>query len=333
MVKKNLGIFGLLIIIIVVTAMLSDSFLTPVNLKNNLRWVGLYAIISIGQAMVIISGGIDLSVGSVIGMTGCMLPMLLVRAGMPPLLAVPLVLLIGAAIGLSNGLMVTKLRLQPFLVTLCGLFIYRGLARWITGDGTQGFGGGYEGLRTLATGTLGSVPVPGIGWVPVPVPFVIMLVIAVIAAGYLNLTVYGRYLFALGNNETAARYSGINTDRVVIVSYVVCGLLASCAGILFAMDLGSAQPSSLGNFYELYAIAAAVLGGCSLRGGAGSILGVVLGAAVVRVLYNAINMIGVQTQLEFAVIGVAILVGVIADETIRRIASRRRAAREARSAA
>jgi ribose transport system permease protein len=153
-----------------------------------------------------------------------------------------------------------------------------------------------------------------------------MTVIAIVAAVLLRLTVFGRYLLALGNNEEAARYSGINTDRIVIASYVFCSVLAALGGVLFALDVNSIQPSGLGEFYELYAIAAAVLGGCSLRGGEGTILGVVIGAAVMRVLYNAINILHIPTHFEFAIIGIVILAGVMADELIRRLVARRRVA-------
>jgi ribose transport system permease protein len=146
----------------------------------------------------------------------------------------------------------------------------------------------------------------------------------VIAAVFLNKTIFGRYILALGRNEEAARYSGINTDRMVILAYMICSLCAGIAAILFALDLNSIQPSGHGEFYELYAIAAAVLGGCSLRGGEGSILGVIIAAAVMRVLNNAINLIdGVDTSTEFAISGMVILLGVIVDESVRRFAARR----------
>ena len=220
------------------------------------------------------------------------------------------------------------MKLQPFVVTLCGLLIYRGAARFITDDQSQGFGSGFEGLRKIATG---KIPLP-FSEHTLPAPFVTMLVVAIAAAIFLNLTIYGRYLLALGRNETAARYSGINTDRMVILAYVICSVLAGIGGILFSLDLNSVQPSGLGEFYELYAIAAAVLGGCSLRGGEGTILGVIIGAAVLRVLYNAINILGIPTHLEFAIIGLVILAGVIVDEVVKRIAAKRRAAREAAGA-
>jgi ribose transport system permease protein len=335
--KKALGVLLLLCVVVAATSVKNPNFLNPGNVETNLRWTGLYAIIAIGEAIVIITGGIDLSVGSVIGLTGALFPMLLVKHEVPVWMALPAVLGLSMAIGVLHGLLITKLRLQPFLVTLCGLFFYRGIARYMTGDETQGFGSGFHGLKDLAKGTAFEVPMPRAAdllagdWktdtLGVPMPFVLMIVIALVASSFLNLSIYGRYLLALGRNEQAARYSGIATDRIVILAYCVSAALAGLSGILFALDTNSIQPSTHGNFYELYAIAPAVLGGCSLRGGEGSILGVVIGAAVIRVLYNAINLVGIETQLEFAVIGIVILFGVVADELVKRIAARRRAKR------
>lgn len=162
-------------------------------------------------------------------------------------------------------------------------------------------------------------------------PFIYLCVLGIVASIFLNMTIYGRYILALGRNEEAARYSGINTDRMLILSYVICSFCAGVAGILFALDLNSIQPSSHGEFYELYAIAAAVLGGCSLRGGEGTVLGVIIATAVMRVLNNAINLIdGIDTSTEFAIIGLVILAGVTADELVKRVAARRRAAAQAR---
>ena len=139
----------------------------------------------------------------------------------------------------------------------------------------------------------------------------------------------GRYLFAVGRNETAARYSGINANLVTASAYVLCGLLAGIAGVLLAFYTNSVSPSSHGNFYELYGIAAAVLGGCSLRGGEGNIIGVIIGAAVMRLIYNSINLLGIPSMLEYVVIGLVILFGVIADELSRKIAAYRRARQQA----
>ncbi len=319
--KKIMGILGLLVAIFVVTWIVEPKFVSAYNLQNIIRWTSLFGIISIGVAFVIITGGIDLSIGSLIGLVGCMLPMLL-AAGYPPVIALLAVVVLSLAIGLMHGLLITRLGLQPFVVTLCGLLFYRGFARWLTHDQVQGFGSSYEGLRQLAIGkvSLG-------GGFALPIPFFLLVIAGVLAALFLNRTIWGRYLLALGRNETAARYSGIQIERMKVLAYVLCSGTAGLGGILFALDVNSVQPAAHGNFYELYAIAAAVLGGCSLRGGEGSILGVVIGAAVMRLLYNAINVSGIPTQLEFAIIGAVILAGVIADELIRRVAGRRRTGR------
>jgi ribose transport system permease protein len=444
--NKVLGILGLLVAVCLATMIGNPRFLAPDNIENLIRWTALFGLISIGVAFVIITGGIDLSIGSVIALTGCLLamfletryetapdrltiaevrgndrvvvltgdtralakgdrlqyradgsssPRFLTIAGvttegeqsqvrvtesvaavtpqtqftllklthMNVLVAVGLVLAISAGIGLLHGLLITKMRLQPFVVTLCGLLFYRGYARYLTNEQSQGFGSGFEGLKYLASGRPFSVPIPFLNWiaegnwssnrwdinlnkpavdatgqaipldfwawVPVPMPVVLLVIVAVVAAVLLNYTVFGRYLLALGRNEQAARYSGIQTDRIVIIAYVICSVLAGVSGILFALDLNSIQPASHGNFYELYAIAAAVLGGCSLRGGEGSILGVLIGTAVMRVLSNSIILLGISTHLEFAIIGLVLLAGVVADELVRRYAARRRARIEA----
>jgi len=320
--KKIFGILGLLLAVFVVTWTIEPKFASAYNLQNIIRWTSLFGIISIGVAFVIITGGIDLSIGSLIGLVGCTIPMLL-ATGYSTFTALGCVLTLSLAIGLLHGLLITRLGLQPFVVTLCGLLFYRGFARWLTHDQVQGFGSSYESLRQLA---IGKIPITAS--FAIPIPFVILVLLGTLAGLFLNRTIWGRYLLALGRNEEAARYSGIEIERMKILAYVICSGTAGLGGILFALDVNSVQPAAHGNFYELYAIAAAVLGGCSLRGGEGSILGVIIGAAVMRVLYNAINVLGIPTQLEFAIIGAVILAGVIADEVIRRVAVRRRAARE-----
>lgn len=324
--KKILGILILLIVVCVVTGVSNQNFLSAYNIQNVTRLTSLFGIISIGVAFVIISGGIDLSIGSVICLIGSLLPFLLTKGTSVPV-AFLMVGAISICIGLAHGLLITKLKLQPFIVTLCGLLIYRGIARGITEDQTQGFGSAHAGLRYLATG---KIDLPFIEGFKLPVPFLIMLGLALLTAFLLNKTIFGRYLKAIGNNEAAARYSGINTDGVVIMSYVICSFLAGVGGILFALDINSVQPEGIGNFYELYAIAAAVLGGCSIRGGEGTILGVVIGAALMRVLRNSITMLGIPSQLEFAIIGAVILVGVISDVLVKRYAQKRRATIQAR---
>jgi len=250
---------------------------------------------------------------------------------MPVFWGFALVLVIGGALGLLHGLLITKLEMPPFVVTLCGLLIYRGISRWLVDDQVQGFGDEYIGsLSQLASGKLmlfsASDGSQGFG---IPIPFFIFIGMAIAAGVFLKKTIWGRYMLALGRNEEAARYSGINTGRITIVAYVICTLLAALGGMLFALDSNSVSPSSFGNFFELYAIAAAVLGGCSLRGGEGGVLGVVMGTAVMQTLYNLIVLLKISDKLEFAIIGLVILLGVIADEVIRRMVAKRRAIRQA----
>lgn len=331
--KKNLGIVALFLTVFLVTAFSSGNFINAYNLENLIRRSSLFGIIGIGVAFVIVTGGIDLSIGSMIGLVGCLLPWLLVAKGWSVGAALLAVALLSLVVGLGHGLLITRLKLQPFVVTLCGLLFYRGIGRWLTSDSTQGFGTSFDGLRKLAIGKVPLGHLPFLGKFSLPVPFLILLVLSIVAAIFLNRTIYGRYLLAIGRNEKAAHYSGINTRRMITIAYVICALITGFGGLLFALDSNSIQPAGFGNFYELYAIAAAVLGGCSLRGGEGSIFGVVVGAAIMQLLYNSINLLGIPTTLEFAIIGVVILAGVVTDEVVKRIAAERRAAQQARQAA
>jgi ribose transport system permease protein len=200
--------------------------------------------------------------------------------------------------------------MQPFVVTLCGLLIYRGIARWYTADSTQGFGygSGYETLEWLMSGRTMNVPHT----------FIFLVIVATIMGFVLHKSVFGRYLFAVGKNEEAARFSGIPTGQVICAAYILCGLLAGMSSVFLVFYTQSVSPSAHGNFYELYAIAAAVLGGCSLRGGEGSIIGIVLGTVLLQVLQNLVNMLGIPSSLNFAVMGAVILFGVLADQQLQR---------------
>jgi ribose transport system permease protein len=308
--KKELGIFAMLVVLCIVVAILNPLFLSVMNLQNTARLVGMFGIFSIGVGIVIITGGIDLSVGSLFALFGVMLSFMLMRWGWPWPLAIGAILLIAIAIGIFHGFLVTKVHLQSFIVTLCGLLFYRGLARYIAEDQTLGFGycTGFEMLQKLTTGQV----------LGVPMPFVLLIIISFIMWVVLHRSVYGRYLFAVGRNEEAARFSGINTSLVIASSYVVSALMAGIGAILLAFYTNSISPSSHGNFYELYAIAAAVLGGCSLRGGEGSIIGIVIGAALLQVLQNLVNLLGIPSSLNFAVMGTVILIGVITDQILGR---------------
>lgn len=330
--KKNLGILGILSAVFLATAMGSDSFFTAYNLFNLVERSSLYGIIGIGVAFVIITGGIDLSIGSLIGLVAVTFPFVVVTHEMPLLLGLLTILGLSISVGLIHGLLITRLKLQPFVVTLCGLMIYRGVARWIVSDRTMGYGDkSFSSLKVLV-GNVAQLPgCSGLPWAKnIPVAFLILLFIGIIAAIFLNKTIYGRYLLALGRNEQAALLSGINTSKMIVLAYVICAVISGFGGMLFALDYGSIQADSFGNFYELYAIAAAVLGGCSLRGGEGSVFGIVLGAALMRLLMNSISMLGIDDQLEPTVIGIVILAGVIVDELVKRIAAKRRAVLQAR---
>jgi ribose transport system permease protein len=306
--RKELGIFTLLVALCVVVAFKNPQFLSAANIQNMTRLIGTFGIFSIGVGIVIITGGIDLSVGSVFALLGILLSIMLTEWHWPAGGAVAVILGAGAGIGLIHGLLITRLRLQPFIVTLCGLLLYRGIARYVAQDTTKGFGSqGFDWLRRFTTGSLASIPMP----------FILLVVVGSIMWILLHRSIYGRHLFAVGRNAEAARYSGINTANVISGAYVISGSLAALAAILIAFYTNSISPSSHGNFYELYAIAAAVLGGCSLRGGEGSIAGILIGTALLQVLRNLVNLLDIPGSLDFAVMGAVILIGVIADQILR----------------
>jgi len=314
LMKKELGTFLLLILLCAVVAILNPRFLAGANLQNMARLIGAYGIFSIGLGMVIITGGIDLSVGSVFALLGVLLSMMLTEWRWWSALAVISVIALAMGLGWLHGFLITRMRLQPFIVTLCGLLFYRGLARFIANDETKGFGSavGFESLQNLATGS----------FLGIPTPFVLLVIISLVMWVVLHRSIYGRYLFAVGRNEEAARYSGINSRRIITSAYVILGALAGIAGVVFAFYTNSISPSSHGNFFELYGIAAAVLGGCSLRGGEGSIIGILIGTALLQVLQNLVNLLGVPSSLNFAVMGGVILIGVLADQILMRRTTR-----------
>ncbi|MGH7952703.1 MAG: ABC transporter permease, partial [Limisphaerales bacterium] len=409
--KKELGIFILLVVLCAVTTFENHRFLSEANLINMADVIGLFGIFSIGAGIVIITAGIDLSVGSMIALIGMLLVMALTEWHWPvsswniaprefkdinalaekfnqpadPVsqfltnqfsssfrdelakfdgtngvekikidlaaqlnnvihgpsiydtnrfvgvilssqtqkvvdadlqnksydklnrlllqdtypyelavvyqhwpwpIAVIFVLIVSMLLGLAHGVLITRFKMQPFIVTLCGLLLYRGTARRISRDTTKGFGdcAGFTTLQHLANGS----------WFGMPMPFVFLIIISIIMWFVLHKSIYGRYLLAVGRNEEAARFSGINTRFVIGGSYILAGLLTGVSAILFAFYTNSISPSTHGNFYELYGIAAAVLGGCSLRGGEGSIIGILIGVALLQVLQNLVNLLGID---------------------------------------
>jgi ribose transport system permease protein len=313
--KKELGIFILLVTLCAVTSFENHRFLSATNLTNMANVIGMFGVFSIGAGIVIVTGGIELSVGSMFALTGVLLCMALKEWHWPWPLAALFVLVLPMALGAIHGILITRFNIQPFIVTLCGLLIYRGLARFIAHDSTKGLADvdGIETLRSLASGRLFGVPMP----------FVLLIITAIIMFGILHRSVYGRHLLAVGGNEIAARFSGINTRLVIIGAYVLAGLLTGVSGILFVFYTNSVSPSNHGNFYELYGIAAAVLGGCSLRGGEGSVIGIVIGTALLQVLQNLVNLLGIDSSLNFAVMGAVVLVGVLADQFVKARAAKR----------
>ncbi len=316
--KKELGIFILLVVLCIIVSVKNPNFLLAINLQNLARQIGSFGIFSIGLGVVIITGGIELSVGSMMALLGVLMSMMLTEWGFGVVPAVVAIIAVAMCLTLIHGLLITRLNMQPFIVTLCGLLFYRGLARFITNDETKGFGtvAGLDFLRYLANGNLFGIPMP----------FVLLILISIIAWIGLHRSVYGRYLFATGRNEEAARYAGINTNGIITAAYVIAGALTAVSGIIFAFYTNSVSPANHGNAYELYGIAAAVLGGCSLRGGEGSVIGILIGTALLQVLRNLVNLLGIPSSLDFAVMGAVILLGVMADQIFTERRNRRQVA-------
>ena len=339
--KKDIGLLVLILVVGAVVAIINPRFLLPANISNTANQVGLFGIIAIAQAFVILTGGIELSVGAVVALLGVVFIDLIVNVEVHWVLATLIVIGAGMLMGLVHGVLVARVGLQPFVVTLCALLIYRGTARYYTKDATVGFGFGAS-FPTLEWLTAGRseifAPIARLfGYdgptIAVPHTLIALVIVTLIAGVVLHRSVLGRYLFAIGKNEEAARYSGIATSRVTITAYVICCGLAALDAIVLAMYTRSISPAVHGNFYELYAIAAAVLGGFSLRGGEGSIIGVVLGTILLQILQNLVNLLGIPSSLNFAVMGSVILLGVLADQQFSRYRQRSLAhARRARGA-
>lgn len=330
--KQLIGI-GLFLILLYALFFVSHPGARTLNANLDLLIeISLLGFIGLGAGLLIISGGIDLSIGSVAVLAATIQGYLIKEApgypGLHPLLTLFLVLMMGAVIGLIHGLIVTQLRIQAFVVTLCGLFIYRGIARSITGDAKLeildvDFNAQFEYWQTWLY--KGFVIHREAGWKQglfvdrhLSMFPIFLAVIFLLAFVFLHLSVYGRYLTAIGNNEKAVRYSGIKSTRYRILAYVLCSLLASLYGGLYLMKTNGVTPQSSLMALELEAIAVAVLGGCSLRGGEGSVLGILIGACLFAVLRNLLSFRGVGDAVMPIVTGIALLLGAIIDEAFRR---------------
>jgi len=302
----ELGIFIGFVIIYLVFAFLcyKQGFISLDNTLNIARQISMITIIAIGMTFVILSGGIDLSVGSIVALTGVIAAIILNATGgkgggnIP--LAVSGALLAGILIGAFNGFIISRFRVPPFIVTLSTMISFRGLVFLICGGRPEG-------------NLPDSFYFIGGGYLILPVPVIIMAAV-IGAAWYLaNHTKFGRYTYAIGGNEEAARFSGINIMNMKVAIYSLCGLTAAISGIILASRLFSGDPKS-GQLYELDAIAAAVVGGTSLSGGKGTILGTFLGSLIIGVISNGLNLMGVESYTQNIIKGAVILIAVLLDQ-------------------
>lgn len=299
---KNKPLIVLLITSVIV-AMLNPRFLTWGNILTVLRQTSINAVIATGMTFAILIGGIDLSVGSVLGFCGA-ISATLISSGMNVFVVVIATLLLGTIIGFFNGTLITAGRLQPFIATLGTVTLLRGLILVFTQGRPISTG------NTEASKYFGEIGTGFIG--PIPIPVYIMVIVFIVTYYILNHTRIGRYIYATGSNEEATIYSGINTNNVKLFVYSISGMMTALAGILITARLGSAQPTA-GAGYELDAIAAVVLGGTSMAGGIGTIAGTAIGALIIGVLNNALNLMQVSSYYQDVAKGVVILIAVLLD--------------------
>lgn len=300
--SRNKPLVGLIVLMAVV-AVLSPSFLTIDNLLNILRQTSINAVIAVGMTYVILSGGIDLSVGSVLAFCGAVCAWL-VASDLPVWLAIPLSLLLGAGLGAVNGIVVGTGGVQPFVATLVSMTMLRGATLVFT-DGrpiTTGTGAAADAFWTVGGGYL----------LGVPVPVAVAALVFAVCGLVLTRTRFGRYTYAVGGNEVVARLSGIRVNLEKTLIYGLSGLLAALAGVILTARLESAQPTA-GAGYELDAIAAVVVGGTSLSGGKGTLFGTLVGALIIGVLNNALNLMDVSSYYQMIAKGSVILLAVLAD--------------------
>jgi ribose transport system permease protein len=297
---REMNILAVLIIVGVIISLFSPYFLTINNIMGVSRTISITAIMAIGMTMVIITGGIDLSVGSIMGLSSLMTA-LMFQNGYPTVAAVTIGVLVGVIAGLLNGLLITKVNLPPFIATLGTLSIGRGLIYIIT----KGFPitpDIPESYSYIGQGYLGFVPIPVIA----------MLFLMIVFSVIMSRTRFGRHVYAIGGNETAARLSGVKTNLTKTMVYVLSGTISAVAGIILFARLSSAEPAS-GFGAELEVIAAAAIGGASLAGGYGSIIGAIIGAALIGVISNGIVLLNINTYAQQAITGIVILIAVSID--------------------
>jgi ribose transport system permease protein len=300
---RDMGTVAGLIIMVIVFSSLSDVFLTQRNLVNILQQSSINACIAIGMTLVIISGGIDLSVGPAAALSAVLSGTLLM-AGYPVPVVIVAALTVGVCCGLLNGVLIAYAGLQPFIVTLGTLSLFRALALIFTG-GSPVLGLPAEFRQLIAAQIFG-----------LPVPVIIVAIIAVTATVLLKRTPLGEYILAVGGNEEAARVSGVPIALTKVLTYMISGGLAALAAIILMARLGAAEPT-LGNLWELEAIAASAIGGASLMGGKGSIIGTILGAVVLGAMRNGLTLLNVQAFYQLLATGIIIILAMLVDRLAR----------------
>lgn len=340
------GYVGLVLVLAFGIVTRGDTFLSQANLTNAVGAFASRGILAVGETLVILTAGIDLSVGSMLGLASMVSALMLANQNLPPWVILPACMLCGAVMGLANGIGTTWLRIQPFVMTLATLSVFRGIDRQLSDNvsvGTQVAGpdgrltGNAESFQLFGTpghnlfaGTLGA----GVYY-----PVLAFVLVCVVGQLVLSQTRFGRHVYAVGGNEAAARLSGVNTDRVKIAVFTLCGLLAGFAGPIDAAYSASADPLA-GTSYELDAIAAAVIGGASLAGGRGSIVGTFVGALILTLLDNVLGLNAVSDNLQLIIKGCIVVVAVVlqrpdllrgAADFARRVARRGAPARTGRS--
>jgi ribose transport system permease protein len=306
-VTRYLSRYGsvvMLAVLVILMSLASKQFLTVDNLTNVARQVSIFAIIGAGMTFVIITAGIDLSVGSIVALSACVGMTVLDRTEMD-FLGIGIGILVGALCGAANGVVVAWFRIPPFIATLAGLTVFRGLSLVIT-DGIPiiRFTGSF---RFIGQGMIGGIPVP----------VIIMAIVVIATQVLLRRTAFGAYVYAVGGNEEASRLSGIKVAWIKFWSYVLCGFLTGISGMILAARLSSAQPA-VGEGFELDAIAAVVLGGTSLMGGRGAVWSTLIGALVIGILGNGMNLMGVHSHYQLVAKGVLIVLAVLLDNYLKK---------------
>lgn len=298
--EKIIPFIGLILLVIIISA-LNSAFLEPSNLFNLLRQVSINGLIAFGMTFVILTGGIDLSVGSTLALSSAMIAILMV-SGFDSIVSLLIGCIFGAILGAINGLLITLGKMAPFIATLATMTVFRGLTLVITdGNPITNLNGSYA-FQLFGRGYFLGIPVPA---VTMFITFIILYII-------LHKTVFGRQTYAMGGNEKAAFISGIKVNKLKVMIYSLAGLMSAMAGAILTSRLNSAQPTA-GMSYELDAIAAVVLGGTSLTGGKGRILGTLIGVLIIGVLNNGLNLLGVSSFYQQVVKGVVIIIAVLID--------------------